>query len=110
MDINGAKLLEDREKSRISAAECNGITSGHDESIPTDGLIPVEPLLVLKGRLYGTTFKVLKDEGCNKMWFKMSFWSEVGTSLRLDVNDSFFCRLQKGITEETSEIIMNGTI
>ena len=49
---------------RCEQTETNAIVRVQ-KGIPTDGPIPVAPLLVLKGKLNGVSARVLKDDGCS---------------------------------------------
>ena len=55
--IQPLRFKAEHDVSRVSDAEPNGIMSSQEDSIPTDGPIPLEPLLVLHAELHGKNTK-----------------------------------------------------
>jgi len=94
---------------RSETVESNTIVREKNESVHSGG-IPLEPLLVLKGKLNSVSVRVLKDDGCN---------TNVVSKKIVDLNrQRFTVRKEKfvvqhskdGENEEASKIILNGTL
>jgi len=106
-ELRGLRL--DVKKVLSEAAEVNTTIRSHDED-STEGLIPVEPLLVLDGDLNGKRVRVLKDDGCNTNVVSHDFFMN-NRKLFSVVKKNVEVRHSKRETvEEASEIILGGTV
>ena len=94
---------------RSEKVESNSIVRVKNESIQS-GEVPLEPLLVLRGRLNGVSVRVLKDDGCN---------TNVISSRIVDLNRQNFRVIRKnvvvkhskdGTNEQSSQIVLHGTL
>ena len=70
---SGLKSLKCGELSVSAERPESNTMLSHEDYIPTDGPIPVEPLILLNGWLHGKAVKVVNDDGCNTNVVSMHF-------------------------------------
>ena len=81
----------------------------HEDYIPTDGSIPVEPLIVLNGWRHGRAVKVLKDDGCNTNVVSTQFLRNNRKLFKIAKVRSCLNHSQRDTSEEFEELIISGT-
>ena len=87
----------------VSVAESNAMFRSRVDNIHMEECIPVERLIVLNGTLNGVKVQVLKDDGCNTNVVGIDF-------LRSQKEKVIIEHSQKGMKENSSQILLNGTL
>ena len=90
--------------------ESNAIVRVERGDAPTDGPIPVEPLLVLNGKLNGVSVRVLKDDGCNTNVISQSFLDRYRKTFEVHNFKTLIKHSRDRSAEESSEVVMNATL
>ena len=92
-----------------SECETNAIVRV-ESGAPTDGPIPVEPLLVLSGKLNGVSARVLKDDGCSTNVISRRFFGLHRRRFHV-MEASIEVKHSKEESNETaSQVVLNGTL
>ena len=115
-DIAG--FLARREKSlgavkdlevRCEKRETNAIVRVQD-GIPTDGPIPVAPLLILTGKLNGVSARVLKDDGCSTNVISRRFFGLHRQRFQVRKASVVVNHSNEDTSENSSHVVLNGTL
>ena len=90
--------------------ESNAIVREESSDSPTDGPIPVAPLMVLDGKLNGVSVRVLKDDGCNTNVISQRLLSRFRNRFQVMKSKTVVQHSRDGSREESSEVVINGTL
>lgn len=107
-EYHRSEIFKVQGKVRILEAESSGIIYNYEDRIPTDVLIPVEPLLLLDDRLLGIAVTVLNDDVCNTHVVSIGLLKRKRNLFEIRCEIFIACNLEKVITEYVSKIIVHG--
>ena len=94
---------------RCEQSETNAIVRVQ-EGIPTDGPIPVEPLLVLSGKLNGVSARVLKDDGCSTNVISHRFFGLHRRHFHVRKATVVVKHSKEELNETASHVVINETL
>lgn len=94
---------------RCEQVETNSIVRVQD-GIPTDGPIPVEPLLVFYGLLNGVSARILKDDGCSTNVISRRFFGLHRQRFHVRKAKIVINHSNEDSSETASQLVLNGTL
>jgi Retroviral aspartyl protease len=113
-DKMSSQIVEDEKKPPSISINCSSDETANGESNEIfgcrDDSIPINPLLVLKGKFNGIPVKILKDDGCNTNVISRTFVKKYKNLFHVVNKKMIVNHSCEGQSEEVTQVVLNGNL
>ena len=96
--------------TNVNEFESNSIVRGRVDNTHASVPIPVDPLIVLDGKLNGVKVRVLQDDGCNTNVVSKRLVKKFRHCFKVVDDDVLVQHSDKDSNERSSQVVLNGTL
>lgn len=96
--------------TNVNEFESNSIVRRRVDNTHASVPIPVDPLIVLDGKINGVKVRVLKDDGCNTNVVSKRLVKKFRHCFKVVDDDVLVQHSDKDSNERSSQVVLNGTL